>query len=97
MILVSALMGAIGLTCILFRKTLLGIYVGLQLITIGATLLFVQAGAAAMGKAVAEAQVFGVFITLAGLGQLIAGYAIAVRLFYQRGRTHLDDVRALKH
>ena len=44
MIIVAALLGGFGVTCMLYRTTVLGLLIGLQLLVLGATLGFVLSG-----------------------------------------------------
>ena len=94
MIFFSAALGGLGLFCALYRKTLLGVLIGLQLMVLGATAIFVFSGFSA-GIHV-SGHVFGLFILLGGIGQLVAGFALCVRLFYERKRAGMDDLRTLK-
>lgn len=57
-------------------------------------MIFVQAGFSS-GSHV-NSHVFGIFISLSGLGQLVAGFALAVRLFYLKKRTGMEELRSLK-
>jgi NADH:ubiquinone oxidoreductase subunit K len=94
MMLVAGLIGALGLACVIARRTLLGVMVGVQLMVLGSTMMFVLAGISA-GERV-EGHLFGIFIALGGVAQLAGGYAIAIRLFYLKSRTKMDELRALK-
>ena len=91
MMLIAALMTGMGLTCLLLRRTLLGALIGLQLMMLGTTVVFVST------DRLTEGHVFGLFIALSAVAQLVGGFAIAVRLFVQRRRTGMDELRTLKH
>jgi NADH:ubiquinone oxidoreductase subunit K len=95
MILVATVLGGLGLICMLYKKTLLGFMIGLQLLVLGATMIFVVAGVSSGGPL--QGHVFGLFITFGSLGQLVVGYALAIRLFYLKKRVGMDDLRSLKH
>ncbi len=95
MMLVAAALGGMGLFCMLFRKTLLGFLIGLQLMVLGATTVFVLAGA--LSGMANRGHIFGLFIVLGGVAQLVAGYALAVRLFCLKKRVEMDELRSLKH
>ena len=69
MIVVAIALGALGIGCMLIKRSLLGLLVGVQLLTYGAGTAFVMAGAAA-GMPV-KGQLFGLFITLSGVAQLV--------------------------
>lgn len=98
MMIVGALLGALGLICILLRRTLLGVLIGIQLLVIGATTFFVLASITSESASVAsQGHVFSVFIALGGVAQLVVGYALAVRLFYLKKRTGMDELRSLKN
>jgi NADH:ubiquinone oxidoreductase subunit K len=94
MTLVAGLIGAFGLACMIARRTLLGLMVGVQLLVLGATMMFVLAGISS-GERV-HGHLFGMFIALSGVAQLAGGYAIAIRLFYLKNRTKMDELRSLK-
>lgn len=91
---VAAVIGAMGLVSIITRKTVLGVLIGTQLLLLGATLMFVL-GAVSSGVRT-EGHIFGLFIALGGVGQLVAGYSLAVRLFYLKNKNEMDDLRSLK-
>jgi NADH:ubiquinone oxidoreductase subunit K len=91
---VAGLVGGLGLACMIFRKTLLGILIGVQLLILGSTLMFVLAGITS-GLAI-KGHIFGLFITLAGLAQLVVGYALAIRLFFLKKSISMDELRTLK-
>ena len=101
LMMVSGLIGAMGLVCVVSRRTLLGLFIGLQLMILGSTMMFVLAGIFAGGvedgTARASGHVAGIFIALGGIAQLVAGYALAVRLFYLKNRTDMSDLKSLKH
>ncbi|MBY0469897.1 NADH-quinone oxidoreductase subunit K [bacterium] len=95
MITIAALLGGLGLVCVLYRKTILGLLVGLQLLGLSASLMLVLSGVAS--HVPNEGHLFGLFITLSQIGQLVVGYALAVRIFYLKKRTSVEDVRSLKN
>ena len=91
---VAGVVGGMGLVCMISRRTLLGFMIGIQLLILGATMMFVLAGVSAGGRV--SGQVFGMFIALGGVAQLVAGYALAVGLFFLKKRVGMDDLRSLK-
>jgi NADH:ubiquinone oxidoreductase subunit K len=90
----SAALGGIGLMALLYKKTVLGLVVGMQLLTLGGTSLLVFAGASS-GSSL-EGHLFAFFIAVVGLAQMGAAYAVATRMFYLKGKTSLDELRSLK-
>lgn len=94
MMLVAGIIGAMGLACMISRRTLLGLMVGVQLLVLGATMMFVLAGISSGARV--QGHVFGMFIALGGVAQLAGGYAIAIRLFYLNNRTKMEQLRALR-
>lgn len=94
MILISGLIGGLGLVCMFCKKTVLGLLIGMQLLILGSSLIFV-AGGASPGQTI-QGHIFGLFITLVGITQLGIGYSLALRLFFLRKRISLDELRALK-
>jgi len=94
MMLLAGVVGAMGLVCILSRRTMLGLMVGVQLLVLGATMMFVLAGIVSGARI--EGHLFGLLITLGGVAQLVGGYALAIRLFYLKGRIRMSELRSLK-
>jgi NADH:ubiquinone oxidoreductase subunit K len=95
MIIISALLGGTGLICILYRKSFLGFLMGTQLLVLGAASMIVFIGT--QSKSVDQGHLFGFFIVLGSVAQLIVGFSLAVRLFYLRSKTGMDELRSLKH
>ena len=94
MIWLSGVIGGLGLACLIWRRTILGIMIGIQLLILGSTLVFVLAGISAGVRL--EGHVVALFVTLGGVAQLVAGFALAVRLFYLRNKTEMSELRSLK-
>lgn len=94
MIWLAGLIGGMGLACLILRRTLLGIMVGIQLLILGGTLIFVLAGISSGARL--EGHGVALFVTLGGIAQLVAGFALAVRLFYLRNKTEMSELRSLK-
>lgn len=94
MMFVAGLMGGLGLICMISRRTLLGLLIGVQLLIAGSTMMFVLAGISS-GMRI-QGYVFGLFIILGGVAQLVVGYALAIRLFFLKKKISLDELRALK-
>lgn len=90
----AALIAGLGVVCIVSRRTLLGLMVGIQILILGATLAFVLAGLAADART--EGHLTGLLIVLGGVAQLVGGYSLAIRLFYLRNRGGMDELRSLK-
>ncbi len=98
---VAGLIGAMGLVCVVSRRTLLGLLIGIQLMIIGATMMFVVAGIHAGtgpdGVARASGHVGGILIAVGGIAQLVAGFALAIRLFYLKNKIEMSDLKSLKN
>jgi len=94
MMLVSGVVGGMGLVCMLTRRTLLGLLVGIQLLILGSTMMFVLAGVASGARI--EGQLSGLLITLGGLAQLAGGCALSVRMFFLKDKVDMDELRSLK-
>ncbi|MCM2322092.1 MAG: NADH-quinone oxidoreductase subunit K [Oligoflexia bacterium] len=91
---VAGIIGAMGLVCIISRRTLLGTLLGVQMLVLGASMTLVLAGASSGARV--NGHVFGFLIALGGVGQLVAGYALAVRLFYLKDKNDIEELRSLK-
>lgn len=94
MMFIAGLIGGLGLVSMISKRTLLGLLIGIQLLVLGSTLIFVLAGEAA-DRAV-HGYIFGIFITLGGIAQLAVGYSLAVRLFFLKKKIGLEELRTLK-
>lgn len=94
MIWLSGMIGGLGLICLVWQRTLLGIMIGIQLLILGATMIFVLAGISAGDRL--EGHVVALFVTLGGIAQLVAGFALAVRMFYLRNKTEMSELRSLR-
>ena len=92
--LIAGLVGGMGLVCMITRQSLLGMIIGIQLLILGSTMMFVFAGISAGGRV--EGHVAGLLITLGGLAQLVGGYSLSVRMFYLKNRVDMDELRSLK-
>lgn len=95
MILIGAAVLGLGLACILVRRTLLGVLIGLQICATGSALLFAYIGA--VSGAAVRGQVFALLIVLSSVALLVTGYALASRLFFLNKRADMVDVRNLKN
>lgn len=91
---VAGIIGGLGLVCMISRKTLLGLLIGVQILVLGSTMIFVLAGIA--GGLRIQGYIFGLFITLGGVVQLVVGYALAIRLFFLKKRISMEELQALK-
>jgi len=95
MILIGIALGILGLLCLMIKKTLLGVVIGVQLITFGSGAVFVLSGV--LAGAHDDGHLFGVFILLNGVAQIVVCYALATRLYYQKKTIRIDELRSLKH
>jgi len=91
---IAGLIGGLGLVCMISRKTMLGLLIGIQVLILGSTMMFVLAGISS-GMRV-QGYIFGLFITLGGMVQLVVGYALAIRLFFLKKRISMEELQALK-
>jgi NADH:ubiquinone oxidoreductase subunit K len=96
MIAIATVLGGIGLACMLYKRTLLGVLIGAQILAIGAAMAFLVAGSVSAANA-PTGHVLALLATLGGVAFTVAGYAISMRLFYLRRRTGMDETRSLKH
>jgi NADH:ubiquinone oxidoreductase subunit K len=90
----AALIGGIGVLCILRRRTLFGVVIGIQILMSGATLMLSVSGIAASARV--EGQLSAILVLLGGIAQLAIGCLLSLRLFSERNRILLENVRTLK-
>lgn len=90
----AGIIGGFGLICMISKRTLLGLLMGVHILTLGSTLIFVFAGVSS-GERV-NGSIFGLFIILAGVIQVVVGYALATRLFFLKKQIGIEELRALK-
>lgn len=95
MIFVScAMIAGFGLMCLLLRKTLLGVILGVQLLGLAGALVFVVAGVES-GVALSG----GVFAWLISISQVAvwgAGFALIARFFLLRRSVDVENAGELK-
>lgn len=91
---VAGVIGALGLVSILSRKTLLGVLIGIQILMLGASMMFVLAGISSGVRI--EGHAVGFFVIIGGVAQLVAGYTLAIRMFYLKNKTEMQELRSLK-
>ena len=84
MIWLFAILGSLGIACMVVGKSLLKILIGMQLLILGASLLFVYAGIV-IGTPV-QGHIFGFFIILGGIAQLVVGFSLSMRVFILKHR-----------
>lgn len=94
MIIVSSVLGSLGLVCIIARRTFLGLMIGFQLLSLGAVVFFLFAGIVSGSRQ--DGQIVALFLVLGSVAQLVIGYAIAIRQFYLRNKTDVEELRVLK-
>lgn len=94
MMLVAGLIGGLGLICMISRKTMLGLLIGVQLLILGSTMMFILAGLSS-GLRI-QGYIFGLFVTLGGVAQLVVGYALTIRLFFLKKKISIDELQVLK-
>ena len=91
---VAGLMGGLGLVCMISRKSLLGLLIGVQLLILGSTMMFVLSGILAGLRS--QGTLFGFFIILGGMAQLVVGYSLTIRLFFLKKGISMNKLQALK-
>jgi NADH:ubiquinone oxidoreductase subunit K len=87
----SACLTGAGLICALYRRTVLGVLIGIQIMFLGTSLVFV---------AIAQApkpQLFSLLICLNLIPVISTGLALAVRLFYIKESAQMNDIKGIKN
>ncbi|MEI6788881.1 MAG: NADH-quinone oxidoreductase subunit NuoK [bacterium] len=90
---VSAILFGLGLTCILMRRDLLLILMGLEMNLNAANLALVAFSRYGRG---ADGQVLTLFVIAIAAAEAAVGLAIVVALFKNRRSVNADDFRSLK-
>jgi len=97
MILVSLFLSLMGFVCLLSKRTLIGMLIGVQLLVFGSSSAFVMSGVISKESLGNDAHVFGIFIALLGLSQLTIGFAFVIRLLFLKDNIEIDSLRMLRH
>jgi len=92
-VIVSAILFAMGLLGVLLRRSALVIFMGIELMLNAANLLFV--GAARMFGSM-DGQLFAFFVMTVAAAEAAVGLAIIIALFRRRRTTDVDQVSLLK-
>lgn len=95
MILIGIFLGILGVICILSKRTLLGVLIGAQLLSLGTTSSFVLGGIGTQD--VVRGHIFGIFIVMSGIAVLVVGYALAIRLFYLKKKAGMESLHNLRN
>lgn len=89
-----AMIAGFGLMSLLLRKTLLGLLLGIQLMGLASSLLFVVAGVQA-GVPLAGG-VFAWLVSMTQAGVWVAGFALVARFFLLRQSVEVEKAGELK-
>ena len=92
---VPLLISGLGLIGLLSKRTFLGVLISFYLLILGAISLFVVCGVTSASAT--KGHVFGFFVLIAGATQLVVGFAMLIRLFYQRRIIEMENLRTLRH
>ncbi len=98
-LIVSALLFSIGFAGVLLRRSVIIVFMGLELMLNAANLslvAFSRFNLGAYGLPDCNAQVFVFFIIAVAAAEVAVGLAIIVALFRRSQTVHLDDIRSLK-
>ncbi len=90
---VSALLFALGLTGVIVRRSLLVIYMSLELMLNAANLALVAFSRFTNNL---DGQVFVFFIITVAAAEVSVGLALIVALYRKRQTAHIEDLRTLK-
>lgn len=90
---VSAILFSLGLTCLLVRRDILLILMGLEMNLNAANLALVAFSRFGRGP---DGQVLALFVIAIAAAEAAVGLAIVVALFKRRQSVNVDDFRTLK-
>ena len=93
MALLAGLLGGLGFVCLISRRTLFGVLIGANILTISSSLAFVAAGLTVTDGP--GGQMAGFFLLLSGIAQVVAGIGLTIRRLYLRDTVNVDDLRTL--
>lgn len=91
----SAILGSLGIYCMVSKQSLLGIFIGFQLLIFGASLLLVS-GAQESGV-VLQGHSLALMLATSGICQLGVGFALAVRLFYLKRKPDVSQITDMRN
>jgi len=91
----SLALGLLGLACLIGKRGLPGIFLGIHLLLLGATAAVVISGASSGFSE--DGRVFGLFALIVGLAQVVLGFALAARLFLLKGDERVGSLRRLRN
>lgn len=94
MIWIAGIMGGLGIACMMLKKTLIGILMGMQILASGAVLMFTSVGMISGLKM--DSYIFGIFIILSSIVQLAVGYSLAIRSFFQKKNILIEPKEKLR-
>lgn len=94
-ILLGCILVGLGFACLLWRTSMIGVLISLQLLWVGCVVLVAFIGA--QGQQVSEAQLFGAVALSSAWIQVVGGSALMVRMFWINRRTLLEGISKLKH
>lgn len=96
---VGFILGGLGLVCLMLKRSLLGILLGVQLLFYGGAVSFVLAGISAetFNDMYRDGFLFGLFVLATGVAQLVIGFTAVTRLFYLKRTTRIDQVTTLRN
>ncbi len=93
-LLVPILLGSLGLVSLFSRTSMMGILIGVQLLILGTSQMFILTGMIA-GE-LAKGGLLGFCIVLGGVAQLVVGYTLSLRLFHLKQCVNLSEIQELK-
>lgn len=85
----------LGISAILVKRTLPGVFIGAQILALGCAVFFVAAGVGA--DQIEQGYIGAVCIIITSVAQATIGNAFSIRLFRLGGRVALRDLNRLKH
>ncbi|MGE4107420.1 MAG: NADH-quinone oxidoreductase subunit K [Bacteriovoracia bacterium] len=95
MIAIPVALAAIGFFCLLLKRNLIGMAIGIVLLFYAAAACFSVGGVLAGLQS--QGHVYGFFVIVAGCGQLLVVFSLATRLFYLKKNVNIETFRKLRH
>jgi NADH-quinone oxidoreductase subunit K len=95
-LMISAIMFALGIGAIVYRRNAVAILMGIELVLNAAAINFVAFSHFSRGQATLDGQIFAIFIIMLAAAEAAVGLAIVLNLFNLFNSVETDNANLLK-